>query len=50
LGEKMHVGGGGAAGKIPAISDYPAQTKREQSNNSKEKHNAIKQPWPEARQ
>ena len=46
----MHVGGGGGAGKIPAISHYPAQTKREQFNNDKEKHYAIKQLQPESRQ
>jgi pyruvate/2-oxoacid:ferredoxin oxidoreductase beta subunit len=50
LGKEMRVGGGGGASKIPAISHCPAQTKREQFNNVKEEHYAIKKSRPEARQ
>jgi hypothetical protein len=48
--KEMRVGGGRGAGKIPAISHYPAQTKREQFNNDEEKYYTIKQLWSKARQ
>jgi hypothetical protein len=50
LGKEMRVRGGGGAGKIPATSHYPAQTKRESFNYNKEKHHEMNKSWPEARE
>ena len=46
----MRVEGERGTGKIPAISHYPAQTKREQFNNDEATHYAITLLRPEARQ